>query len=60
VHPQYALISVGRHNLFGHPSPSTIAALRDAGASIVRTDRDGAISVTTDGAKVEVDTMLAR
>jgi competence protein ComEC len=60
VHPEYALISVGRHNLFGHPSPSTLASLHEAGALIVRTDRDGAISVTTDGTKVEVDTMLAR
>jgi competence protein ComEC len=60
VRPQYALISVGRHNLFGHPSPSTIAALRDAGASIVRTDQNGAISVTTDGTNVEVVTMLPR
>jgi competence protein ComEC len=60
VHPEYALISVGRHNLFGHPSPSTIAALRDAGASIVRTDQNGAISVTTDGTNVGVTTMLPR
>jgi competence protein ComEC len=60
VHPQYALISVGRHNLFGHPSPSTIAALHEVGTLILRTDQDGAITVTTDGAKVEVDTMLAR
>jgi competence protein ComEC len=60
VRPRYALISVGRHNLFGHPSPSTIAALRAAGASIDRTDQDGAISVTTDGTNLEVDTMLAR
>ncbi len=23
VHPRYAIISVGRHNMFGHPAPST-------------------------------------
>lgn len=24
VHPRYAIISVGRHNMFGHPAPSTV------------------------------------
>jgi len=27
VHPRYAIISVGRHNLFGHPAPLTIETL---------------------------------
>jgi competence protein ComEC len=60
VHPRYALISVGRHNLFGHPSPATLATLRAAGASIFRTDQDGAISITTDGNSLNVATMLGR
>jgi hypothetical protein len=28
VHPKYAIISVGRHNMFGHPAASTIETLR--------------------------------
>jgi competence protein ComEC len=49
VHPRYAIISVGRHNLFGHPAPSTLETLRRLGAAIFRTDRTGAASVTTSG-----------
>ncbi|MFF0103869.1 ComEC/Rec2 family competence protein [Streptomyces hirsutus] len=43
--PRLALISAGRDNSYGHPSPSTVAALRDAGAAVLRTDRGGAIAV---------------
>jgi competence protein ComEC len=45
VHPRYALISVGRHNLFGHPAATTLATLRNAGARAYRTDLCGAITV---------------
>ncbi|WTD22694.1 ComEC/Rec2 family competence protein [Streptomyces hirsutus] len=43
--PRLALISAGRDNSYGHPAPSTVAALRDAGAAVLRTDRGGAIAV---------------
>jgi competence protein ComEC len=43
VHPRAALISVGRHNLFGHPAPATITHLEAAGITVYRTDRCGAI-----------------
>jgi competence protein ComEC len=46
VHPQVAVISVGRHNTFGHPAPSTIETWTNAGSRILRTDRCGAISLT--------------
>ena len=58
VQPRYAIISVGRHNLFGHPAPRTIAALRRVGARIFRTDENGAVRVTTDGTAVSVVPML--
>jgi competence protein ComEC len=48
VAPNVAIVSVGRDNLFGHPAPSTIDALQRRGTTIYRTDRDGAITVTTD------------
>ena len=43
AHPRIALISCGRHNLFGHPHPSVIEALRRRGIRVWRTDQDGTI-----------------
>lgn len=45
VRPKYALISAGRHNHFGHPAQSTLAALRNARTIVYRTDVCGAIVV---------------
>ncbi len=45
AHPQVALISVGRHNRYGHPSPQVIARLRQAHVPIRRTDREGTLDV---------------
>jgi competence protein ComEC len=55
-HPQVALISCGRGNPFGHPAAEVIARLEAAGAAIYRTDRDGEITVDTDGQHVFVKT----
>ena len=46
VRPQVAIISVGRHNTFAHPGPSTLATLERAGATIYRTDRCGALTIS--------------
>ncbi|MYU08262.1 MBL fold metallo-hydrolase [Streptomyces sp. SID8366] len=45
VAPRVALISCGTGNPYGHPAPSTVAALRAGGALVLRTDRDGALAV---------------
>ncbi len=55
VAPQEAVVSVGRRNRFGHPNPGTLAALAASGARVWRTDRDGAITATTDGHSLEVE-----
>ena len=44
-----AVISVGVDNDYGHPAPSLMALLRDAGARVARTDRDGDVAVVVDG-----------
>jgi competence protein ComEC len=40
-----AVISVGADNDYGHPSPRTLALLRQLGAQIYRTDLDGDIAI---------------
>jgi competence protein ComEC len=54
VKPQMAIISAGEENPYGHPSRDLIARLEDAGVRILRTDRDGAVHVLTDGDRVQV------
>ncbi|MFF4171201.1 ComEC/Rec2 family competence protein [Streptomyces sp. NPDC001744] len=49
VRPRLALVSVGRDNPYGHPSSRTVEALRDGGARVLRTDRDGAVAVVEEG-----------
>ncbi|MGH7593823.1 MAG: ComEC/Rec2 family competence protein, partial [Gemmatimonadales bacterium] len=48
VHPQAAVVSVGR-NRYGHPSPEAMDRLAHAGVAVWRTDREGTVTVTTDG-----------
>jgi len=54
--PQYALISAGRGNTFGHPAPEVVQRLEVLGAQVFRTDLDGQIELETDGSQVEVRT----
>ena len=58
VSPRYAIVSVGRHNLFGHPAPSTLSTLQRFGARVYRTDEDGAVTIVTDGERSSLATML--
>jgi competence protein ComEC len=57
VAPRDAVISVGRRNRFGHPHPLTLDALASRGVRTWRTDRDGAVTVTTDGRTLEVEAL---
>ncbi|MFD5270710.1 ComEC/Rec2 family competence protein [Streptomyces sp. NPDC058335] len=54
VAPRLALISAGADNPYGHPAPSTVAALRATGAVVLRTDRDGALAVAGTGTELRV------
>jgi competence protein ComEC len=58
AHPAFAAISVGRDNSFGHPSPEVTERLEAAGVRVYRTDRDGAITASTDGSTLSVSTFL--
>src|SRR5205814_5508723 len=55
LHPRVAVISVGRHNPYGHPSPQALAAL-GAVPRLYRTDRDGTVRLTVAGGRMTVAT----
>jgi|HubBroStandDraft_6_1064221.scaffolds.fasta_scaffold11286_2 competence protein ComEC len=54
VHPRVAVISAGEDNPYGHPNPELLERLSAAGVRVLRTDRDGAVHVLTDGKGLEI------
>ena len=56
VSGRIALISVGRTNDYGHPTPSTLSALEARGFEVHRTDREGDLAVVRRENDVQVVT----
>jgi len=56
VKPEFAVISVGADNKFGHPSLRVIKNLEAVGAKILRTDEKGDIIFTSDGQQLKIKT----
>jgi competence protein ComEC len=54
--PQFAIISVGANNRGSTPSEETLTRLREAGATVYRTDENGSMRLTSDGEQVRVET----
>lgn len=54
VQPQFAVISCGRNNPFGHPSEEVLERLKSIGTGIYRTDEKGHITVKTDGKEYRI------
>ncbi|HHV16674.1 MAG TPA: DNA internalization-related competence protein ComEC/Rec2 [Gelria sp.] len=54
--PQWAVISAGENNVYGHPHPSILEALEEKGIEILRTDQAGAIRFYSDGNQVKLNT----
>ena len=52
VMPEYAVISVGTGNTYGHPTENTLSRLRDAQVQVYRTDRNGDVFCSSDGRNV--------
>jgi competence protein ComEC len=57
--PHLAVVSAGRGNTFGHPAPEVIERLESVGATILRTDLHGQITIETNGREVAVRTFVA-
>lgn len=51
VNPEIAIISVGRNNSYGHPREVILQRLNKYGIKVRRTDLEGDIIVTSDGAR---------
>ena len=60
IAPAIAVVSVGRGNHFGHPAPQVLERYRAAGATVFRTDRDGAVTLDTDGYAMNIQTFTGR
>lgn len=58
--PHAVFVSAGQGNAFGHPAPDVLARYGSLGVPVFRTDRDGAITLNTDGRIVTVSTMSGR
>ena len=54
IMPEYAIISVGKGNSYGHPTDNSLSRLRDADVTVYRTDLNGDIYVTSDGHAVSI------
>lgn len=48
IMPQYAVISVGEDNSYGHPTDAVLSRLRDAEVTLYRTDMQGHIVACSD------------
>lgn len=59
IRPHVAVISAGEENPYGHPNREILERLKQAGIRILRTDREGAVHVLTDGNSLEISCYVA-
>ena len=52
IKPQYAVISCGKKNRYGHPHKETLERLQAAGAEVYRTDSSGAVILQIRAGKI--------
>lgn len=56
VRPRLAVVSVGRHNRYGHPSPDVLEEFNRRRIPVLRTDDAGTTVVRTDGRTISIST----
>ncbi|HHZ06647.1 MAG TPA: MBL fold metallo-hydrolase [Clostridiales bacterium] len=57
VNPQFAVISVGKDNDYGHPSDKIVQRLNDEQVEVYRTDEQGTIVASSDGEDITMSTL---
>ena len=60
VNPEYALISCGEDNEYGHPNSFVMEKLQNQKARVYRTDLDGDVVLETDGTKEGIMVMTSK
>jgi competence protein ComEC len=60
VNPAYGILSVGERNIGRLPHPEVLKRYEQIGARLFRTDRNGAITVVTDGDGVQVIPLITK
>ncbi len=60
THPQFAVISVGLHSVFGHPRKEVVERWRVGGAEVMTTGLSGTITISTDGEDLKIDSFVRR
>jgi competence protein ComEC len=55
LEPHEAVISVGAHNTYGHPTPEVLERLGRHHVETLRTDRLGTITLTSDGQRAQLE-----
>ena len=54
VNPSVAIISVGKNNPYGHPTPEIISLLNSLNIKTIRTDINGSIIAISDGSNIKI------
>ncbi len=49
IQPEYAIISCGTNNSYGHPHKETMQTFKKLNINVFETDKNGTVTVTTDG-----------
>ncbi|WP_028549185.1 ComEC/Rec2 family competence protein [Paenibacillus sp. UNC451MF] len=57
--PKYAVISVGQHNVYGHPHPTVVGRLEERNVHILRTDNQGEIQMIIRDGTIRMRTRFA-
>ena len=53
--PEYAVISAGKDNRYGHPHAETLQRLNDAGCTVYSTQDNGAVMIRSDGVTMTIN-----
>ena len=58
INPQYAILSYGHENRYGHPHKELLSRLEKKNIELYQTEEHGAITITTDGKIMDIKTFL--